>query len=286
VAENRVLRNQITGRVHLTDAEHQTLAELGQQLGRKALADVATIAQPDTILAWYRSLVAQPCHHVQPRQFVGRPRLDKALEDLVVRMARENRCWGYDRIVGALANLGYTISDQTVGNILKRHGIPPAPERKKTTTWREFIRLHLDVLGATEFFRSETWTGLGFVISYVLSLICLDGGKIPIGSIASSLHARWMLPWLPWLLHVYARVRSWVGLVKKGTRGRRVLWDEGSLRQPSSASVFSDYQGQRCRGLGRVMFLPVVNAHAIRAGPIPHRQGPSKLCPYDTREAA
>ena len=75
VAENRILRNQITGRVHLTNAERQTLAELGQQLGKKALADIATIAQPDTILAWYRSLVAQPCPHVQPRQSVGRPRL-------------------------------------------------------------------------------------------------------------------------------------------------------------------------------------------------------------------
>ena len=62
----------------------------------------------------------------------------------MVRMAQENRSWGYDRIVGALANLGYTISDQTVGNILKRHGLPPAPERKTTTTWKEFIRTHME----------------------------------------------------------------------------------------------------------------------------------------------
>jgi hypothetical protein len=67
-------------------------------------------------------------------------------------MTRENRSWGYDRIVGALANLDDTISDQTVGNILKRHGLPPAPERQKTTTWKEFIRTHLDVLVATDFF--------------------------------------------------------------------------------------------------------------------------------------
>jgi hypothetical protein len=66
-----------------------------------------------------------------------------------------------DTIVGALANLGYMISDQTVGNILKRHGIPPAPERKKTMTWGEFIRTHLDVLGATDFFSSEMWTCWG-----------------------------------------------------------------------------------------------------------------------------
>ena len=77
------------------------------------------------------------------------------LEALVVRLAQENRSWGYDRIVGALANLGYTISDQSVGNILKRHGIAPVPERKTTTTWKEFIRTHMDVLVATDFFREQ-----------------------------------------------------------------------------------------------------------------------------------
>jgi putative transposase len=92
----------------------------------------------------------------------------------MVRMAQENRSWGYDRMVGALTNLGYTISDQTVGNILKRYGIPPAPERKKTMTWREFIRIHLDMLGATAFFSSEIWTWLRFVISRVLPVSTRD----------------------------------------------------------------------------------------------------------------
>jgi len=80
------------------------------------------------------------------------------LEALVVRLAQENRRWGYDRIAGALANLGYTISAQTIGNLLKRHGIPPAPERQKTTTGKEFIRTHLDMLVATDFFTTEVWT--------------------------------------------------------------------------------------------------------------------------------
>jgi hypothetical protein len=81
---------------------------------------------------------------------LGRPKIDQALEGLVVRMAQENRSRGYDRIVGALANLGFTISDQILGNILKRHGMAPAPERETTATWKEFIRTHLDVLVATE----------------------------------------------------------------------------------------------------------------------------------------
>src|SRR4051812_50226997 len=104
---------------------------------------------------------------------LGRPPVDAELEALVVRMAQENRSWGYDRIVGALANLGYTISDQTVGNILKRHGIPPAPERKTTTTWKEFIRTHMEVLVATDFFTAEVWTLGGLVPNYVLFFIHL-----------------------------------------------------------------------------------------------------------------
>jgi putative transposase len=91
------------------------------------------------------------------RKSLGRPRVDKELEDWVVRIAKENRGWGYDRIAGALAEMGYAISDQTVGNILKRRGLPPAPQREKTTTWKEFIRRHMDVLWATEtdFFTTE-----------------------------------------------------------------------------------------------------------------------------------
>jgi hypothetical protein len=78
-------------------------------------------------------------------------------------MARENRPWGYDRIAGALKHLGYSLSDQTVGNILKRHGIPPAPERQTPTTWHEFIRTHMEVRVATDFFPTEVWTWCGAV---------------------------------------------------------------------------------------------------------------------------
>src|SRR5207244_10214490 len=122
------------------------------------LAEVATIVQPDTILAWHRRLVAKKFDGSQQRKALGRPAIDQELEALVVRMAQENRSWGYDRIAGALQHLGYTISDQTVGNILKRHGLAPAPACKKTTTWNEFIRTHMDVLVATDFFTDEVWT--------------------------------------------------------------------------------------------------------------------------------
>ena len=123
VAENRILRAQIPSRVKLSDGERRTLAEIGKRLGRQALAEVASIVRPETILAWYRRLVARKFDGSKKRHAPGRPRVDPEVEQLMVRFATENRDWGYDRIAGALANLGYTVSDQPVGNILKRRGI-------------------------------------------------------------------------------------------------------------------------------------------------------------------
>jgi hypothetical protein len=132
VAENRLLRKKIQGRVRLSDGERKTLAEIGKQLGKKALAAVASLVTLDPILAWHRKLSAQKFDGSKQRKAPGCPMIDQELENLVVRMATENRSWGYDRIAGALQHLGYTISDQTIGNILKRHGLPPAPERNNT----------------------------------------------------------------------------------------------------------------------------------------------------------
>jgi transposase InsO family protein len=192
VTENAVLRHQIKGRVRLTDGERKTLAEIGKQLSKQALTEVATIVTPETILAWHRKLVAQQFDGSQQRKALGRPRVDKALEDLVVRMAQENRRWGYDRIAGALAHLGYRISDQTIGNILKHHGIPPAPERKKTTTWKEFIRTHMAVLVAIDFFTAEVWTWGGLVTYYVLFLIRLSTREVHIAGCTAHPDHRWM----------------------------------------------------------------------------------------------
>ena len=193
VTENRILRHQITGRIRLSDGERKALAVIGQQLGKKALADVAHIVKPDTILAWHRKLIAQKFDGSQQRKTPGRPAIDQELEALVVRMAQENRSWGYDRIAGALANLGYTMSDQTVGNILKRHGIPPAPERKTTTTWKEFLRTHMDVLVATDFFTAEVWTLSGLVTYYVLFFIHLGSRQVHVAGMTPHPHEAWMM---------------------------------------------------------------------------------------------
>ena len=137
-AENRILRSYLPARLRLSDPERSSLAEIGKRLGRRGLEQVAGVAQPDTILAWYRRLIARKFDGSKRRSYPGRPTLDGESEALIVRMARENSGWGYDRIVGALANLGHCVSDQTVANVLRRYGIAPAPKRCQKTTWAEF----------------------------------------------------------------------------------------------------------------------------------------------------
>ena len=190
--ENRILRAQVKGRLLLSDVERKTLADIGYRLGRKALEDVGNAAKPDTILGWYRKLVARKFDGSRARCYPGRPRIDRETEQLVVRMARENLSWGYDRIVGALANLGMRLSDETVGNILRRHGIPPAPERKHTTTWKEFIRAHMDVLAGTDFFTVEVLTLRGLVTRYVLFFIHLESRRVEVAGITPHPNEAWM----------------------------------------------------------------------------------------------
>jgi putative transposase len=145
------------------------------------------------ILAWHPMRIAQKFDGSKHGKALGRPKIDQGLESLVVLMAQENRSWGYDRIVGALANLGDTISDQTVGNILKRHGIPSVPERQTTTSWKEFIRTHLDVLVATDFFTAEVWT-LGELEMYdVLLFMHLGSRKVHVAGVAPNPDTRWMV---------------------------------------------------------------------------------------------
>jgi hypothetical protein len=191
-AENRILRAQIKGRVLLSDGEKATLAEIGRRLGRKALAEVAVAAKPDTILGWFRKQVAEKFDGSRFRRSVGRPLVDDAIEALVVQMAKENPSWGYDRIVGALANLGHHLSDQTVGNILRRHGIAPAPKRQRTTTWRDFIRAHMDVLVGTDFFTAEVITLKGLVTYYVLFFIQLENRRVCLAGITPHPGQEWM----------------------------------------------------------------------------------------------
>ena len=167
--ENQVLKEKFGNkRILLNDDQRRRLAVKGKILWRKRLEEVGTLFTPDTILRWHRRLVAKKWDYSQRRKSVGRPPVKKEIVDLVLRFARENPSWGYDRIQGAVANLGHDLSDQTVGNILKQHGLEPAPDRKRQTTWKTFIKSHWDVLGAIDFTTIEVWTMGGLVTYYLL----------------------------------------------------------------------------------------------------------------------
>ena len=191
-AENRILRARIRGRLLLTDPERATLACIGKRLGRKALEGLSAIVRPDTILAWHRMLIAKKFDGSAQRKKPGRPRVPRHVEQLVLRTAQENRGWGYDRIAGALENLGHRLCDETVGNILRRHGIPPAPERTQGTTWKEFIASHGEVLAATDFFTTEVWTLRGLVTYYVLFIIDIASRKVHVAGMTPHPHQEWM----------------------------------------------------------------------------------------------
>ena len=140
--ENRVLREQLgPRRVRFTDDQRVRLAVKAKALGRRALTEIGTIVTPDTLLAWHRRLIARK-YDGSRRRGPGRPPVMAQIQALVVRMATENRTWGYTRLQGALANLHHRVARGTIANILRRHGLEPAPERAKLTTWQEFLRTH------------------------------------------------------------------------------------------------------------------------------------------------
>ena len=175
--ENQVLLEKVgKERVLLNDDQRRRLAVKGKILGRKRLQEVGTLFTPDTILRWHRILIARKWDYSERRQKTpGRPPITEEIKKLVVRMAQENPSWGYDRIQGSLANLGHQLSDQTVGNILKEHGIEPAPDRNRQTSWKTFIKAHWDVLAAVDFTTVEVWTKRGLVTYYLLFVMKTDG---------------------------------------------------------------------------------------------------------------
>jgi len=152
----------------------------------------AIIVTPDTILRWHRELVAKKWDYSERRKKVGRPRTKQEIADLIVRMAKENPTWGYGHIEGALKNLGITLCDTTVGNILREHGIEPAPERTRKTTWKSFLKGHWEVLGAVDFTTIEVWTRGGLVTFYILVAMRVATRRIEIAGITPNPDAAWV----------------------------------------------------------------------------------------------
>jgi transposase InsO family protein len=190
--ENRVLRAaHESRRLRLTDDQRRRLAVKGHVLGRRRLAAIAGIVTPDTILRWYRRLVARKYDGSRARR-PGRPTTKSDIAILVVRMATENPTWGYTRIRGGLKHVGHDIGRNTIKAILKDHGIEPAPERGAKTPWKTFLAAHWDGLAAADFFTVEVLTLCGLVRYVVFFVMMLKTRTVEIAGITSEPDEAWM----------------------------------------------------------------------------------------------
>ncbi|MDA8743805.1 integrase core domain-containing protein [Rubripirellula amarantea] len=199
-AQIRVLLQFIRSKGHqrilLNDRQRSQLAKAGKPLGRKVIGECCPVFTPDTILRWHRELVAQ--HHTHGNQVQsrssGRPPLSPETVMLVLRLANENASWGADRIEGELKKLGVIISDTSVENILKDHGIDPESRRKECSgTWAEFLKAHWECLAATDFTTVDVWTPTGLKTIYLLFVIELKSRRVQFVGSTQHPNERWML---------------------------------------------------------------------------------------------
>lgn len=189
-AENVALREQLGGkRPRFTDAQRRRLARAAKELGRARLRDLSPIVTPDTLLRWYRQLVAEK-YDGSAKRTPGRPRVRAEIQRLIVKMAVENPRWGYTRIQGALWNLGYTIGRNTIKRILVENGIDPAG--KRTMRWSTFLNAHWGAIAATDFLTIEVVTWRGLVRYFALFVIDLKARQVEIAGIIATPNAAWM----------------------------------------------------------------------------------------------
>jgi len=191
-AENQALREQLgKKRIRWTDTQRRRLAEKAKAVGRSALHQLGTVVTPDTLLRWYRNLVAAKYDGAKQRG-PGRPRTEQDITELVVKMARESPTWGYTRLRGALYNLGHEVARNTIKNILLAHGLEPAPERGRHTSWSTFIKSHLGAIAGADFFTVEVLRGFGLVRYYVFFVIDIATRRVHIAGITSQPCEAWM----------------------------------------------------------------------------------------------
>jgi len=112
----------------------------------------------------------------------------QAIRELIVRMATENRHWGYERIEGELRKAGHRVARTTIANILSEHGLEPAPTRSTRTTWAEFLRMHWGSIAAMDFFTVEAWTRTGLTRFHVLFIIDLASRRVEIVGVSDRPH--------------------------------------------------------------------------------------------------
>jgi transposase InsO family protein len=211
-------------------------------IGLKALFELTTIVTPDTILRWHRNLVAKKFDFSDKRK-PGRPRIRQEIVDAIVRVARENPTWGFDRIQGALKNPGYHIAESTVGNVLKAHGIEPAPDRQRTPAWSTFLKAHWNSIFATDFTTVEVWTRNGLVAFYILAVMHLQTRRVHIAGITPS-------------PNLNAYMERWFRSLKYECLDRMVFFGRKSLENAVREYVAYYHAERNHQGLGNELIEP------------------------------
>lgn len=180
--ELEILRRQ-TGRPRLRPADRAFLAAAGRVLPRCRWGSL--FVTPDTLMRWHRQLVAR--RWTCSQRSVGRPPVAREIRELVLRLARENPTWGYQRIAGEMTGLGFTVSATTVGGLIRTVGLGPAGERA-ALTWRGFVRAQAASLIACDFFTVDT---VGSTRLYVLFFIELGGRRVHLAGCTQNPNGAW-----------------------------------------------------------------------------------------------
>ena len=162
----------------LTTRQRMRVAAKGKKLSREMLEHCTVLFTPDTVLGWFRKLIAEKYDGSAYRRTVGRPQITAEIIHLVARFKEENPRWGYQKVTAQIVYLGYTISKSTVKNILIENGFDPESDLTVKTTWHEFIKSHWDVLTACDFFTIELLTGRRLVRGTLFFVIELSTRKV------------------------------------------------------------------------------------------------------------
>jgi hypothetical protein len=268
----RLLQRQRPRPPRLTRAEKLTLAVPTAALARSML-----LFKPDTILAWHRARVRRKWTDRRTNRG-GHPSISTEIEALILQLARENPRWGHRRIPGDLGKLGHTLSASAVRAVLRRHRAPPAPQRRKATSWRAFVRSHKDQLLACDFFTVET---LFLKTIHVLFFLEIGTRRVHLAGCTAHPTAAWVTQ--------QARQYAWT-VQEAGMSPRFLVHDRDATFPPTFDTVFvteglevarTPYRappGKRpCRTLGPLgaRRMPRPPAHRQRGAPTPR---PGRLC--------
>jgi transposase InsO family protein len=305
-AENRVLRARLgPKRLRFADAERRLLAEKGKPLGRKLLAEMASLASPETILRWYREQVAAKYDGSRTRGGPGRPATRADTVKQLLTMARENPSWGYTRLRGALENLGFDLGRSTIQRILTEHGIEPAPLRGRTMPWKTFLKAHWGAIAAADFFSVEVLTRGGLVRYLVLFVIDLKTRRVHIAGFTCAADGAWMAQVARNLTDAAAGPLTGFGhlIVDRDplytARFRTLLQAAGIqlLRLPANSPNLNAYAERFVRSVQQECLRHIIplgerHLHAVLRGFVEHyhaernHQGLGNVIPFPSRDSA